>query len=552
MRSRSTVRVMRGVGRWLPCPISLSVSDVGTAATAPTPARARVITASIVPRLTNGRTASWMRMIVASSGSASSPARTESTRCAPPGTNSSRSPRSLPSQSGGRSAYPGGSATTTWRTSGWPGNGRSARSSIGTPRIDRNCLGSPGPARTPAPAATTTTPTSGCETTGELTDSLQPDHLQIAAHPPRARRQEHTPKALACRFGEPPLDAGNGANLAAEADLTEEERIGGHGTVVDSRDEGRKNRQVGRGLDQTDAAGHVDEDVQIPEREATAALEYREQQREAAMIESRRHALRRPESRLRGERLDFDQHRARPFHQRRDRRARCPGAAAGEKRGGGVRDRLEPCAGHPEDADLIDRAEAILHGAQDAVIECRFAFEIQDGIHDVLEGLRAGDAAAFGHVADEHDRGPRLLGEAHQAGRAFAHLAHVAGRTLELFGVGGLDGVEQHDPRLQLCRVMENRFEARFTEHVNAAGILFQAIGAQPELIGRLLTRDVERRDALAFEPRGALHEQRGFADPRLAADEHDGTRDDAATEDEVEFREARLPARDGRLLEVG
>src|SRR5206468_1530896 len=82
---------------------------------------------------------------------------------------------------------PGGNATTTWRTSGWPVNGRSARSSIGTPRIGRNCFGSPGPARTPAPAATTTTPTSGCETTGELTDSLQPDHLHVAARPPRAR-----------------------------------------------------------------------------------------------------------------------------------------------------------------------------------------------------------------------------------------------------------------------------------------------------------------------------------------------------------------------------
>ena len=177
MRSRSTVRATRGVG-WCG-PTSLSVSDVGTAATAPTPARARAITASIVPRLTKGRAASCTRTIALSAGSASSPARTESARCAPPGTSRNRSPRSLPSHSGGRSAYPGGSATITWRTSGCPVNGRSARSSIGTPRMGRNCFGSPGPARTPAPAATTTTPTSGCKSAGELTDSLQPDHLEI-------------------------------------------------------------------------------------------------------------------------------------------------------------------------------------------------------------------------------------------------------------------------------------------------------------------------------------------------------------------------------------
>src|SRR5467141_1668699 len=319
MRSRSTVRVIRGVGRWLSGPTSLSVSDVGTAATAPTPARARAITASIVPRLTNGRAASWMRMIVASSVSASSPARTESTRCAPPGTNASRSPRSLPSQSGGRSAYPGGSATTTWRTSGWPVNGRSARSSIGTPRIGRNCFGSPGPARTPAPAATTTTPMSGCETTGELTDALQPDHLEVARRATRARRQEYAPKALACRFREAALDAGDRTDLAAQADLAQEKCVGGHRAVVNRRDECGKDREVRRGLDQTHATRHVHEDVQIPERQTAAALEYREQQREAPMIETGRHTLRRAESCLRRERLDLDEHRARPFHQGRDR-----------------------------------------------------------------------------------------------------------------------------------------------------------------------------------------------------------------------------------------
>src|SRR5438046_7887888 len=158
-----------------------------------------------------------MRMIVASSGNAASPARTESTRWAPPGTKPSRSPRSFASQSGGRSAYPGGKVTTTWRTSGCPMKARSARSSIGTPRMGRNCFGSPGPARTPAPAATTTTPTSGCEPTGELTNSLQPDDLELAAGAARAGGQEHAAKALACGLGEASLDARDGPDLAAES-----------------------------------------------------------------------------------------------------------------------------------------------------------------------------------------------------------------------------------------------------------------------------------------------------------------------------------------------
>src|SRR2546426_174508 len=164
IRSRSTVRVMRGVGRGGPWPISLSVSDVGTAATAPTPARARAMTASIVPRLTNGRAASCTRMIVASSDNASSPARTESTRCA---------------------------------------------------------------------------------TTVELTDPPQPDDLEVARGSTGPGGQEHAAEALARRFGETALDAGDWTDFAAKARLAEEQCIGRDRAIMDGGDEGGKDGKVG-------------------------------------------------------------------------------------------------------------------------------------------------------------------------------------------------------------------------------------------------------------------------------------------------------------------
>src|SRR5438105_3091478 len=144
--------------------------------------------------------------------------------------------------------------------------------------MGRNCFGSPGPARTPAPAATTTTPTSGCETAGELTDSLQPDHLEVAnpGGSTRASRQKHAPEPLPRGFGQAPLHAGDRTDFAAEAYLAEEHRISRDGTIVDGGDKGGENREVGRRLDQAHPARHVDEDVQIPEREAAAALEHRE------------------------------------------------------------------------------------------------------------------------------------------------------------------------------------------------------------------------------------------------------------------------------------
>src|SRR5919108_5009928 len=179
----------------------------------------------------------------------------------------------------------------TCRTSGCDVNGRSARSSIGTPRMARNCFGSPGPARTPAPAATTTTPMSGGEAPGELTDSLQPDHFQVLASF-RPARQKHATKPLARGFCESALDARNRTDLATEADLAEKERIRRNRAIVNGRNESGENGQVGRGFDETHTTGDVDEHIQTAERQAGAALEDGEQQREPALIESRRDALR--------------------------------------------------------------------------------------------------------------------------------------------------------------------------------------------------------------------------------------------------------------------
>ena len=253
---------------------------------------------------------------------------------------------------------------------------------------------------------------------------------------------------------------------------------------MDRRDEGGEDGEVGGGFDQAHTARDVDEHVEVPERESAAPLEHREQQREAAMIETGRHTLRRAESRLRGERLDLDQHRACAFHQCRHRGAGCAGAAAGEERRRGVRDGLQAGSRHAKHADLIHRPKPVLHRPEDPVVERRFTFEIEDGVDDMLERLRARDAAALGDVSDEHHRRSRFLGEAHEPSGALAHLADVAGRAFELFGIGGLHRVEQHDARFQLRCMMQNRLEARLAQDVNAAGVLLQAIRAQPQLIG--------------------------------------------------------------------
>src|SRR3989454_407823 len=281
---------------------------------APTPARALAITASIVSRLTNGRAPSCTSTTPAPAGRAASLARTDCARLAPPATSARRSPTSVASHSGGRAATPAGTAMTTRATSGWNVNGRRARSSIGTPRMDRNCFGSSagGPARTPAPAAATTTPTSGREPPRELTDPVHPHHLQPGRRDPGARGEKHAPEPLTRRLAEPP----------------------------------------------------------------------------------------------------------RAFHQRGHRGARDAGRASGEKRGGRIGHGHEPRPGHLEHADLVHRAEAILHRPEDPVVERGLTLEVEHRVHDMLERLRPGDPTAFGHVAHQQHGGTRFLGAPHQPGGA--------------------------------------------------------------------------------------------------------------------------------------
>src|SRR5260370_32292138 len=92
--------------------------------------------------------------------------------------------------------------------------------------MGRNCLGSPGPARTPAPAATITTPTSGGEPSREITDAVHADYLEPGDAHARARRHEHPAHPLAHGFAPPPLHPRHGTDLPAEAHLAEAHGLG--------------------------------------------------------------------------------------------------------------------------------------------------------------------------------------------------------------------------------------------------------------------------------------------------------------------------------------
>ena len=83
---------------------------------------------------------------------------------------------------------------------------------------------------------------------------------------------------------------------------------------------------------------------------------------------------------------------------------------------------LQAPFGHGEDAELVRSAKAILDGADKAKARMSVAFEVQDGVDDVLEHARSRDRSLLGDVPDEDDGRCALFGHSRQLRSALAHL----------------------------------------------------------------------------------------------------------------------------------
>ena len=135
------------------------------------------------------------------------------------------------------------------------------------------------------------------------------------------------------------------------------------------------------------------------------------------------------------ERLDFDKQRTGAFLGHEHATAGNFGVVLREEKRGGVGNAFQPALGHGEDAEFVDRAEAVLECADQSETGMRVALEVQDGVDDVFEHARPRERAVLGDVADEYERRSTLLGVPCQLRRAFAHLSDGTGRGLQVFGI---------------------------------------------------------------------------------------------------------------------
>ncbi len=164
-------------------------------------------------------------------------------------------------------------------------------------------------------------------------------------------------------------------------------------------------------------------------------VQHREQHRQTVLLKPHRETPGIGRVRIIHQRLDFHQQRPRAFLRHQHAGPRNLLAMLREKQRRRIVDAFQAFLGHGEHPELIYRAKTVFHRADQAEAGMRVAFEIQHGVHNVLQHARSGQCSLLGHVPDKNNRRAALLGVARELRRAFAHLRHRARRRLQRFGI---------------------------------------------------------------------------------------------------------------------
>ena len=171
------------------------------------------------------------------------------------------------------------------------------------------------------------------------------------------------------------------------------------------------------------------------------------------------------------------------------------GAAVGEEQRRRVGHADQPGAGHLEQAEFVGGPEPMLGRPQQPQGVVAIALELQHGVDDVLEHARPGEAAVLGDVADQHDRDVALLGHvdeplcaARAPGRRCPAANRASGRTRS-----GSSRSRRARRTVSIDRVEDVRQRRLGVQpEIGPHGV--ETFGAQPNLLGALLSADVQRR----------------------------------------------------------
>ena len=361
-------------------------------------------------------------------------------------------------------------------------------------------------------------------------------------------------KAQASGLTHPHLGVGHGAALACQPQLTDDNEIVGYHTVGQGGHQGGGDGQIRRRLSDGQTADNVHVDVVLVEFQPQPLFQHRQNEAHAVVF----HAVARPtgggEDRGGDECLDLSDQGTGALNGTQGAVARHVLGTSREQHFRGVGHLLQAFVGHLEYADLVGGTVAILHRADDAVGLLALALEVEHRVHHVLQHLGACDTALLVDVTHQKHGNTLALGLIDKGQRTFPYLSNTAGGGVDLVGVDGLDGVQDHDVGPDLLGLLQNVLQIGLGQDVQMLSRHPQPLGAELELAAGFLARDVEHLAVLS-QRIGDLHEQGGLADAGFTRQKHYRACHQTAAQHAIQLRKSRVGADvggKGQLSELG
>src|SRR5690606_13421146 len=173
------------------------------------------------------------------------------------------------------------------------------------------------------------------------------------------------------------LAARSRPDLAREPDFAEYDQPLGQRLVAQRGHDGQQHGQVSRRFSDLDTANRVDEDILIERHDARMPVQYRQQHGQACALQPHREPARIRNMRRIDQSLDLDQQGTRSFLGGHDAGARHVLFMLGQKQGRGIGDAAQAAIRHGEDAQFVDRPEAILEGPHQPERRVRVPLEVR-------------------------------------------------------------------------------------------------------------------------------------------------------------------------------
>ena len=156
----------------------------------------------------------------------------------------------------------------------------------------------------------------------------------------------------------------------------------------------------------------------------------------------------------------------------------------------------------------------------------------------MFEHARTGYCPLLGHMADDKECDPHLLGQSQEHCRGLVDLGDTAGRRCDLIAVHGLNGIDHHGLRLVPADDIGDDLQICLAQKLQGIRRAADPRSSELDLPQGFLSRNIQDLNPASRHKAGSLQQDRRFSDSRVSADQDERSGHGAAAEDAVQLPE--------------